>query len=484
MTEQMAFLEFAGFLRWIDGAPLLIEPYRQQIFTQAFPTDGERPYNLVLAGRAKKNAKTLDLVLAALYKLLAVESPGGNQCYILANDADQAGDDLSLAKRIIKANAELARHLKVLQSRIERLDGKGFLEVLPAQDVAGAHGKTYCFVGFDEIHAYRDWGILESLQLDPTRPDALMWITTYATIYHRPGVPLFDLCQTGWAKRDPRMLFSWYAADRTTDPDFTDADPETRANPSRGAWADQGYLDQQRLRLPAHKFRRLHLNLPGLPEGSAFQPEPVMEAVARGVSSRPPDPALTYSAFVDMSGGSSDDAVIAIGHRDPDGKAVIDVLTNQGGSPPFDPRAAVARFAGLLKKYGVSRVRGDRFAGNTFVADFQSHGIAYEPSTRTASQLYEALEPHLNAHEVVFLDVPLLEQQLLGLRWRSSKIDHAPGEHDDWANGAAGLVHLLLDGIEGLQIYSCAVTVEKPELDEVVWTPMAELDSVFRGSWR
>ena len=36
------------------------------------------------------------------------------------------------------------------------------------------------------------------------------------------------------------------------------------------------------------------------------------------------------------------------------------------------------------------------------------------------------------------LDVPLLEQQLLGLVWRGGKIDHPNGEHDDWANAACG----------------------------------------------
>ena len=40
------------------------------------------------------------------------------------------------------------------------------------------------------------------------------------------------------------------------------------------------------------------------------------------------------------------------------------------------------------------------------------------------------------------LDVPLLEQQLLGLVWRGNKIDHPGGEHDDWANAAAGVAHL------------------------------------------
>jgi hypothetical protein len=36
------------------------------------------------------------------------------------------------------------------------------------------------------------------------------------------------------------------------------------------------------------------------------------------------------------------------------------------------------------------------------------------------------------------VDVPQLEQQLMGLVWRGGKIDHASGEHDDWTNATAG----------------------------------------------
>jgi hypothetical protein len=140
-------------------------------------------------------------------------------------------------------------------------------------------------------------------------------VTSYASIYHRPGVPLFDLVKAGRAGADPRMLFSWYGADYTTDPDFADRSPEDRANPSRFSWADADYLEQQQRRLPAHKYRRLHLNLPGLPDGSAFQPEPIMDAVERGVVRRPYDSGIQYTAFVDMSGGSSDDACLAIEDR-------------------------------------------------------------------------------------------------------------------------------------------------------------------------
>jgi len=440
-------LKFFSMLKWIDGRPMLdvLEAYRQRIFEKAlftFDADGRPTRNLVLAGRAKKNWKSADLILATLYRLLAWISPAGNQCYILANDEDQAGDDLELAKKIIAINPILADATEVKQKIIERRDGKGFLEILPAQDVIGSHGKTYLFCGFDEIHGYRTWDLLEAMQLDPTRPDALMWITSYASIYHKPGVPLFDLLAAGWKGGDPRMFFSWYASDRTTDPELENASPEDRANPSRSSWNDPDYLEQQQRRLPAHKYRRLHLNLPGLPEGSAFSVEKIMDSIERGVRARLPVDGVSYSAFVDMSGGSNDDATLAIAHRDTEGRAILDVVMDQGQRPPFDPRKAVERFSAILKDYRITSVTGDRYAGETFRADFLGHEIAYNVSELTRSQIYESLEPKMNAREVVFLDHPGMESQFLSLIWRGGKIDHPNGEHDDFANAAAGVVHL------------------------------------------
>ncbi len=242
-------LDLFGAMKWIDGTPLLvhIEPYRRRIFQSVLDEKdaaGRPRYNLALTGRAKKNWKSADLVLAALYALLA-GAPGGAQVYLLANDEEQAGDDLSLAKKIVEANPVLGDRLDVRQKLIERRDGRGFLEILPARDVVGTHGKTYRFAGFDEIHGYRDWDLLEAMQLDPTRTEAQMWITTYASIHHRPGVPLFDLLQRARGGQDPRLYFSWYAGDFTTDPAFADADPETRANPSRASWTESEYLEQQ-----------------------------------------------------------------------------------------------------------------------------------------------------------------------------------------------------------------------------------------------
>jgi hypothetical protein len=139
--KQPSPIKFFSKLKWIDERALtdVIESYRRDIFERAlYAFDGERPkYNLVLTGRAKKNWKSADLILAALYRLLAWKSPGGNQCYGLANDLDQADDNLELAKKIVEINPPIKDFVTVKQNLIERKDGKGFFEILPAGDVVG-----------------------------------------------------------------------------------------------------------------------------------------------------------------------------------------------------------------------------------------------------------------------------------------------------------------------------------------------------------
>jgi hypothetical protein len=437
-------------LVWLDGRPLMatIEPYRRQIFdTVLYTFDGDRPqYNFALCGRAKKNWKTSDLILAGLYRLLAWPVPG--DCYILANDGEQARDDLSLAQKLITVNSVLQRELsRPLRNEIRRRDGRGTMAILPAGDVAGAHGKTYAFCGFDEIHAYRDHGLFEALAPDPTRLDALTWVTSYAGIRHAPGIPLYDFLMAGHRGDDPRMFFSWYAADYTTDLalDGDDVTPEERANPSLASWNNDGYLDQQRRRLPTHRFRRLHLNLPGSPDGAAFDGEAVMGAIVPGRKRLRPVAGIRYYAFVDMSGGSGDDAVLAIGHE-ADGRLILDCIEAQTGGVPFNPRTAIKKFAGLLAEYGIHQVSGDAYAGQTFRADFEEHHITYEVVKASASDLYEAFEPLLNANEVELLDTGKLQEQLLTLVWRGQKIDHQAGDHDDFANAAAGCLVGLSGG--------------------------------------
>jgi hypothetical protein len=159
--------------------------------------------------------------------------------------------------------------------------------------------------------------------------------------------------------------------------------------------------------------------------------------------------AYRYVGFVDPSGGAHDAMTLAIAHREGD-LAVLDAVREV--RPPFSPEATVADFATLLKSYGVSRVTGDKYAGEWPREAFRAHGISYDIADRARSDLYKELLPALNSGKVELLDVPRLGAQLAGLERRTARggrdsIDHAPNGHDDLANAAAGA--LLLAGKAG-----------------------------------
>ena len=94
------------------------------------------------------------------------------------------------------------------------------------------------------------------------------------------------------------------------------------------------------------------------------------------------------------------------------------------------------------QRYVVSRVTGDEYVGETFKATFQKKGLSVPGEPLTKPEIYEELELQLNTGCPVVLDNELSEPQLLGLVWRGNKIDHPGGEHDDYANAAAGAIHL------------------------------------------
>lgn len=150
---------------------------------------------------------------------------------------------------------------------------------------------------------------------------------------------------------------------------------------------------------------------------------------------------ITYSAFVDPSGGSADSFTLAIAHRTKDNVAILDTVREW--RPPFSPESVVKECATLLKTYSVTRVTGDRYGGEFPRELFRNHGIKYEPSPRSKSDLYVEALPLINAGRVELLDHKRLHTQLIGLERRTSRsgkdsIDHAPGAHDDIANVVCG----------------------------------------------
>ncbi|NOU09382.1 MAG: hypothetical protein HOO98_05100 [Nitrospira sp.] len=434
---QVDPLEFFGLLTWIDGRPLLdvMEPYRQKILSDALSTfrpDGAPIYRRVLTGRGKKNSKTTDAVLAALYKCLVWKPAGDklNQCYFVASDLAQAADDLDLTKLLIRRNPMLQAELTLKSNIVERKDGKGFIEILPARDAQGLHGKTYLFLVVDELHTQKTYDLLMALEIDRTRPDAVQWFASYASLYRHAGIPLVDMLKQHEAKSDPRLYVSWYAGS------IEEANPSL--NSAVGPTMED-VLDAQRS-LPSWIFRRLYCNLPGQPDSAAFDAEKIEDAVIPGRTVLPPQAGLNYVAFCDLSGGGADDATLCIAHSDDHDRVIVDCLVDQGArvNRTFSPEETVQKFAEVLKQYRCSTVQGDRYAAQWPILAFQKHGIHYRPAELNRSQIYSTFEPLLNSGRVELLDHPKLLQQFIGLVRKSEKIDHASGEHDDHCNSVAG----------------------------------------------
>jgi len=464
--KQKTPLQFFKLLQWLDGRPLLevMEPYRQAILRQGlytFRPDGFPLYRRVLTGRAKKNSKTTDAVLAALYKCLIWIPAGskGNQVYFVASDLGQANDDLDLCKTLIRRNPLLGAELTIKSNIIERKDGRGFIEILPAKDAAGLHGKTYLFLVVDELHTQKNYALLEALEIDRTRPDTVQWFASYASLYRQAGVPINDMLKQHEAKLDPRLFVSWYSGS------IEEANPSL--NGPLGPMADD--IEDARRSLPSWIFRRLYHNLPGQPDGSAFNADTVGDAIIAGRKFLSPVPSVAYVAFVDMSGGGGDDSTLAIAHADA-GRVVLDHLMDQGPRTHrggFNPEVAVDRFANVLRQYRVSTVTGDKYAGEWPRQAFQRLGIHYNVADKTRSELYANLEPLLNSGQVELLDMPTLEAQLIGLVRKGEKIDHLAGEHDDYANAVAGVVSLLKSAQPQPRIRSLAPDGPMPQVVRV-----------------
>lgn len=150
---------------------------------------------------------------------------------------------------------------------------------------------------------------------------------------------------------------------------------------------------------------------------------------------------ISYHAFVDPSGGSSDEMTLAIAHHAANGYTVLDCVRER--KPPFSPDDCVREFASVIKSYGLSEVTGDAYAGEWPRERFRRHGISYRCSDKSRSEIYLELLPLINSARVELLENTKLLAQLTGLERRTSPsgretIDHAPGGHDDLANAAGG----------------------------------------------
>lgn len=152
-----------------------------------------------------------------------------------------------------------------------------------------------------------------------------------------------------------------------------------------------------------------------------------------------------YRAFVDMSGGRSDSAALAIAHMEPDGDEVI-VSCVRRWVPPFSPESVAEQMAEIVKSYGQHSVIGDNYSAELIVELFSKAGIGYQRSDLTASDIYLQAIPLFATGKIEAPNNAVLRRELSMLERRTrvsgkDLITHPTGgSHDDMANATCGAI--------------------------------------------
>jgi len=426
-----------AFIAALFGLPMTAEQsalYRQCTGRDDIPQDVAREAWLVCGRRAGKSfvLALIAVFLAAFHDYREHLAPGERGVvFLIATDRKQA----RIVLRYIRA---LLSRIPMLARMIEREWAEGFdltngvsIEVATAS-FRSVRGYTFVAVLLDELAfwptddtAQPDFEVLNALRPGmATIPNAMLLAAS--SPYAKRG-SLWDAHRRHYGKGGDPVLV-WQAATRVMNPSVPQSViDEAIERDSSSASAE--YLAQFRSDIEAFLSRDA---VEGVISTGTFE---------RGVVAN-----IKYSGFTDFAGGSgSDSATLAIAHKEEE-VAFLDAIRER--KPPFSPEAVVAEFAVLLKEYGISKIIGDRFAGQFPVEAFKKHGISLEASAKPKSDLYREFLPLVNSRKVDLLDNAKMLTQLVALERRTARsgkdsIDHAPNGHDDVANAVAGALTTL-----------------------------------------
>ena len=429
-----AFLAALFALPLDDDALALFQAHTGRV---APPTVPFREAALVIGRRGgKSRILALIATFLATFREYAPHLAPGEVATIavIAADRRQARSIYRFATGLLRAVPMLADLIEDETSETITLSNRVIVEIHTAS-FRVTRGYTFAAVLADETAFWRsddsanpDVEILAALRPGlATIPGSIL--LNASSPYRKRGV-LHQAYARHYGREDARVLV-WQAATLDMNPSLDPAIvAEAFEDDSDSAAAEYGA-----------QFRN---------DLSDFVPRSVVEACTMtGRFENAPIGGLHYVSFVDPSGGTgSDSMTLAVAHREGE-RAILDAVREV--RPPFSPETVTSDFAALLKSYRVTRVQGDRYAGEWPRERFRVHGIEYALSDAPKSELYQNFLPILNSGRAELLNLPRLASQLCGLERRTSRsgrdsIDHAPGGHDDVANVAAGALLLAEKG--------------------------------------
>ena len=404
---------------------------------------------------ARKNGKTALIAALVLVHLIGPEAVVNGEIYSAANDREQAAQVYKIAAQIVRADPELSRMLRCIDSTktIAFYGGGSFYRAISAE--AGTkHGLNPTFAVFDELAQAKTRTLYDVLDTSfGARLDPLFVVIS--TQSNDPEHILSRLIDDGISADDPSIVCHLYEVPEETKDIYNPA-CWIKANPALG---DFRSLDDLRLiaekakRLPAEepKFRNLYLNQRVAPIASLISRTEWM-ACAGQVEIAEADQvylALDLSSVADLTalimGTAGDKTMIrpflwkpaetlaAHGARDFGGGndrysqwvKQGHLLTSPGKT--INPEVVALHIAELSKRYNIVGMAYDRWRIDELLREFDRIGFAaYEDDGKRKGsglrlvpwgQGYRDMAPAIDALELEVLERTLVHSGNPVLTW-------------------------------------------------------------------
>jgi hypothetical protein len=429
--RKPSFARWRIFLKVLYGIPL--DAAESAVATRhlGFSPACNRRYADAVAMVGRRGGKSLITALVICYNAVFMDwlpyLAVGEHALVLviAENLRQSKNLFRVVRGLLRATPLLGKHVVKVRHDEILLDNRVIIRTSPP-DYRSVRGFTLVTAVLDEAAFYAQEGAIPDVELYAALKPATLtvpgaMIITISSPFTPRGL-LYDTHRRCYGQPDADTLV-WVGTTREMNPTvpLKEIEKEVKKDPTR---ARAEYFAEFRSELGGYVSRDV-----------------VEAAVVRHRRARSYVDGWRYHAYVDMSGGVNDAHVCAIAHVE-DNIACLDQV--MALSPAVTtPAHAVQEFAAMLRRYRLTQVTGDRYAGEWPAEEFRKHGCDYRVAAYSRSEYYLELLPMLTSQAVQLLDEPVLIDQLCGLlrypaRGKSDTVDHQRGGHDDVANACAG----------------------------------------------
>lgn len=281
------------------GQPILLRLWQHEILHGLFDKAGQPEHRYAYIGLPRKNGKSTLGAALAIYALVCL-GPAAH-VYSCAGDRKQASIVFDEAKRMVRAEPELAEIIRIQRWHLEG-PNDSIYRVLSA-DAELQQGLNPSFVIFDEVHVQANRDLWDAMALGMGTRDRPMMVGITTAGFDRSTLA-WDLYERGQRGE----LYFWWSQPAAPDCDWRDEAAWRQANPALGDFLRLDALREDVTITPESSFRRFHLNQ-WTTTHSAWLPHGAW-AGAEDLS-RTFDPASPFVAFLDGSWSNDSTGIVA-----------------------------------------------------------------------------------------------------------------------------------------------------------------------------